>query len=625
MNFEKFFSRAVFSSPVTTLVLSVVTPYVFIWSVNYDSFDLKQLGFGLMILAAFSALVPFFVFGLEKFLNLASSLFLPTKMAIRLEYSQTIPSQEFTFAFSREDFVMRFFPFFLYFLAGEFLVFLLSDFFYNDSVILGLFLGIFFLLCTLFCFYSFKRLGFIRSRISRLSNMTNGSMSPDFFIVVIAIFSTIFLIFILINLIASLETTFFLLSFLILCLLIHGKLLKFLNIMSISFLIMSFSSLLYGMFSMYNYTDDVRNEILPPIEFKHKPNVYLFVLESYHNREVLKNVYGIDISDFENFLEKNDFVIYDDAISRDGHTLPMMYEMLAMRSIFDFPSSDSQKGFEGRYLVLEALARDVLGGNEQNLVFRVFKENGYFNEAFYFNQSYYMERQGAWLDKSDVQRHYWLSPIFHIGAWHHYLLNVAPRFNNAYLIEMPKKMEDNLAEEDRKNPHFMIIKMGAGHTDNSQIYSKAKDWVASGRYQSMFHSNQTVMIPTLETILSSDPQALIILIGDHGAMRLRGYTSLYDIKTLDDLDRFAPVTGITRKDFMNDRFGVFLAVRMPHGYRDVSHGTQMDNRNLFLHIFSELSENPELLKHIAPLDSFYLLEYLDEKARRLCRYPDCGQ
>jgi hypothetical protein len=334
----------------------------------------------------------------------------------------------------------------------------------------------------------------------------------------------------------------------------------------------------------------------------------------------LKNVYSIDISDFENFLKKNNFIIYDDAISRDGQTLAMMYEMLTMRSIFDITSSEPDSQIIGED---SPIVRDVLGGNEHNLVFRVFKENGYFNEALYFNQSYYMEHQGAWLDKSDVLwsfYRYKFAPIFYIGAWHRYLPRV-PRINDAHLLEMPQKMKDNLAI-DRKNPHFMIIKMGALHTPVLDfLYTKAEEWIASGKYQSAFRKNQNVMIPALETILSSDPRALIILIGDHGATRLRGYASEHDIQTLDDLDRFAPVTGVTKKDFMDDRFGVFLAVRMPYGYRDISHGNRMDNRNLFLHIFSELSESPELLKYTAPIDSFYLFEQRGEKFRRLFLYP----
>jgi hypothetical protein len=632
MNLEKFFSMAVFSNPATTWILAVVTPYVFTWSVNYDRFDLEQLFFSLMVLAVFSVLILLFSIGMKKLLKLVSLYLLPSETMVTLSYypqsSKYLQPTRESFSVCLEKIGNLVFLFFCVFLAGKSLVFLFPDlfhFFHNDDMFMHFMAGGVFLLSGMLFYTSHKKHGaFLETCILYLSNMTNKKLSDDFFMVILAISAVAlsFLVFCLFS--GDLESVFLLL--LILLLSMHGKLIRLLNIMAFSFLILSFFSLSYGMISVYyNHTSEGNSHqsgdgdvILPSIEFKHRPNVYLFILESYHNRDVLKNVYGLDISDFENFLKDKNFVIYDDAVSRNGETLAMMYETLTMRSIFDVIGNNTISADS-------AITRDVLGGSEYNSVFRIFKENGYFNEALYFNQSYYMEHQGTWLDKSDVLMGYYgrkFSPLFYLGDWHRYSdLKISPRhIHQPHVVQMPQKMKASLTV-DKKTPHFTIIKMGAGHTPLTHTYIDAKKWVASGEYQSIFRRDQSVMIPTLEMILSSYPQALIVLIGDHGATRFRGYASKYDVQTLDDLDRLAPVTGITKKDFMDDRFGVFMAIRMPYGMRNISHGKQMNNRNLFWHIFSELSEDTGFLKKTTSIDSVFFND--SEKKTRICFYLYC--
>jgi hypothetical protein len=318
-------------------------------------------------------------------------------------------------------------------------------------------------------------------------------------------------------------------------------------------------------------------------------------------------------------LKRNGFHVYDDAFSRDGQTLAMMSELFEQESVFRLMQRKGMpphKVFGDDNFVI----KDLLGGSCENTVFKRFKDNGYYTEALYFDSLYYMNRKGSCLDKADFSPLAWFQPLFYIGSWAPVLRRFLPQVGADH-SDLPERIQKILSEKPKGRPFFLVAKAGADHTPMDFHFPDAKKWVASGTYQLLFKNDQADLLPALQAILQKDPKALVILIGDHGAARFRGYASKYGIDTLADLDRLAPKTGISKDDFMQDRFGVFLAVRMPGGDKDISHGLRMNNRDLFWHIFAELAKKPALLANHAPPDAFYLYE--NTEARKLCAAPGC--
>jgi hypothetical protein len=52
-----------------------------------------------------------------------------------------------------------------------------------------------------------------------------------------------------------------------------------------------------------------------------------------------------------------------------------------------------------------------------------------------------------------------------------------------------------------------------------------------------------------------------------------------------------------------DLFGIFMAVRMPGGRKDIAYGFHMSPVNLFRHVFAALNEDPAMLHDRAPSES----------------------
>ncbi len=328
------------------------------------------------------------------------------------------------------------------------------------------------------------------------------------------------------------------------------------------------------------------------IELRQKPNVYLFVLESYHSLPILNEVYNVDTSELEGFLKNNNFIIYDNAYSNSPGTLPTFSDLLAMQPLNDFS--------RGNMDVLVPI-RDLIGGGENNFVMKTFKQNGYFVEAQYFGAAaYYMFAQGPYLDKVDKDPEIWdsISPL--VPRQDKWL-----RFFTTTKKDKPQTLEqaiqNALSSKDQLQPFFLLIKTDANHSPSDGTYSweMAEDWVKAGSYRQMFLSSQVVLARAVQQIITNDPNAVIVLMGDHGAWRYRDFLSPR-IDNDKEIDRLCLERNVTRQNLANDYFSIFMAIRMPGKNGEISHNLPMSPINLFWHVFAELSEDPSLLKHRSP-------------------------
>jgi hypothetical protein len=152
----------------------------------------------------------------------------------------------------------------------------------------------------------------------------------------------------------------------------------------------------------------------------------------------------------------------------------------------------------------------------------------------------------------------------------------------------------------RERPFYIGFKSGALNTSVRRGYTwKDKEsWVSEGRYQEAVERSWRELVEIVDYITAEDPQALIILLGDHGSWRLRQIWS--EANNLSELEVILQTHGESLESLADDIFGILMAVRMPDGARDISQGYPMSHVNLFRHIFAALSDDATLLRERQP-------------------------
>ncbi len=339
-----------------------------------------------------------------------------------------------------------------------------------------------------------------------------------------------------------------------------------------------------------------------PIDEKliNKPNIYLIYLESYINSKALENTYGYDNSSFENALLDKGFDIYDDVYSHSAFTKGSLLSLMLMES-------DVSPFFIGNSDVINE-AHDIFSGNEQNVLFKYMKKNGYLISCYFEIQPYYFTQKGKYIDFAlkKVDTSYLsvlgnLSASFgnKIGLFSKHILKKPSIFDDSNFFQDTHKHIANIPNV--KQPSFFIIKPpNALHFihRSGEIVANYQNWIASNIYQKGVSKTNTELLELINAIDKSDPNALVILLGDHGNKYLPNIsqdvitTALYDIKS-----RY-PQSNMTSQHIIEDLFSVFLAIKMP---KDVKNNIVVDSQfayaDLFKYIFAALDNNPVFIEN----------------------------
>ncbi|MCL2075679.1 MAG: hypothetical protein FWH15_04430 [Betaproteobacteria bacterium] len=327
------------------------------------------------------------------------------------------------------------------------------------------------------------------------------------------------------------------------------------------------------------------------IILKNRPNIYLFLLESYHDLETMQTVYGIDTEPLQSFALSRDFFIYGNTYSNSYWTLLSMAEMFEMRLAYSMSIGNDDIMPRGRRLI---------GGSSDNQVYRILKENGY--RTTYLTSErpfYYINQKGIYLDDTDVDFEFGLNfrlrPLQELFPSVYCLCkpiparfdgridNIKPKYRNALIDNIRSIIEKSKSEI----PLFLGFKSGALHASH---WKQKDEWVASGRYQEGIKNGNQEIFEIVDLIVDKDPSAVIVLIGDHGATRLRNIWDDAIKGDIASLDALLKQRGESLDTLASDMFGMFLAIRMP-GKGDISNGLPMSHVNLFRHIFAALADD----------------------------------
>jgi hypothetical protein len=339
-----------------------------------------------------------------------------------------------------------------------------------------------------------------------------------------------------------------------------------------------------------------------------KPNIYLFFLESYHSLDIQKDIFNIDTSSIDEYIKNNKFTNYGKIYSNSPETLLSMADTFLMSSAAHYARGNSDA---------QPFIRNLIGGNEYNVLFKLLKYNNY-STILITQSEYYGTQKGIYLDESDIfvsSGHNFYKDYIAKALYPISLLNSRLTFLNDKLKQFEKKFHGTLFTrvkqafelgKQNKKPFFVYFKGGADHTPSTSSYTwkNRQAWLDSKAYEKNIHSGNQQLMKICDFILENDPQSIIILIGDHGAWLTRAAEGT--AQNIAELYENLEKRGISAEMFCNDRFGVFLAVRLPNGETaDISKGKAMSHVNLFRHIFAYLNQDDSILKMRVPSNSYF--------------------
>lgn len=293
------------------------------------------------------------------------------------------------------------------------------------------------------------------------------------------------------------------------------------------------------------------------IEFKEKPNIYLIIYDSYPNRETLEG-YGIDNSDQFAFLEKNGFKIYDGTYSIGSDSTESMGLVLSLKY------TDNLTYFTA--------------GNE-GLVVRTLRENGYKINGI-FDSPFLMRNNPVGYDYSfpaniKPESDTLLRKAISMGEFR-FDTDFEQISVDSYMAEKLKAITGGSV-----NKQFLYAHGDRpGHTQNSgKCLPNEKDMFI----EKLKKANKE-MVADLNALLKYDPNAIVVVAGDHGPSLTK---TCYKIKT--DIDK------IDRLD-IQDRNGAFLAIRWNNGYQKRNNIQTI--QDIFPEIFEHLSTQNGLFQKI---------------------------
>jgi hypothetical protein len=288
------------------------------------------------------------------------------------------------------------------------------------------------------------------------------------------------------------------------------------------------------------------------------PGIYLLVYDAYVASETMA-AYGIDNRSHEQYLKELGFTLYPNAYSMAAGSLKTMSRVLNAS-----PSYILDK--EGRTA--------VSGGGTVPQVLRGYgyETYGVFPSDFYFRGT---------VPSYD---YFFPGPSSSAGLLIKAILEGEFRFDLGFdriSGEEFLREKERLLSNSSLHPKFVYThSTSPGH---SQVATCGPDEVAEYR-EDVAEANQE-MRRDIQTVLESDPHAIIVVAGDHGPRLTKtceGTTPAFDLSE------------ISRSD-IQDRFGTFLAIRWPEQDFEMYDKITV-LQDLFPAVFAYLFKDPGFLQ-----------------------------
>lgn len=306
-----------------------------------------------------------------------------------------------------------------------------------------------------------------------------------------------------------------------------------------------------------NYSEDwmVQPDDIEKVLFKKAPNVYYIQPDGYVNfTELKKGHYGIDNGAFEKFLDSKDFVSYADFRSNYSSTMPSNTSIFTMKHHYYNLGKDAESKINATSIIAS-----------KNAVLDVFKNNGYKTHFLTEISYFFLNRPKLGYDVCNYE----LSELPYIYKGFKDRKNVVP------------SLRKYLKDDKDKRKFFFIEILAPWHIKYSNGSSAGREVEKQLWHKRLDESNQKLE-EVIELIVESDPNALILIMADHGGSVGLDYSGQLKEKTED-------------RNTLYSAFSSILTVRWPYGEAPAFDTDFKSAVNVFRILFSYLSEDEKYL------------------------------
>lgn len=270
-----------------------------------------------------------------------------------------------------------------------------------------------------------------------------------------------------------------------------------------------------------------------------RPDIYVIIVDGYGRSDVLKNIYGLDNSDFINYLHEKNFYVAQESHSNYFQT------PLSIAALLNFGTFTSWAPSDNNLLYSLYMINPIL----ENRLFPILIDMEYkiitYDSRFYYTQiaktDKYITRwpgnltafEGLFLVNSPIDKLStilsWNLPFYNEESHREHIL-----FLLDSLIQIPRETSPKLVFAHILAPHppFIFDKYGNPKSidtlfnifDASDYPGTAKEY-QQGYAEQLLYINQRLR-EVIDSILEQTPDAIIILQGDHGPGSMFKWDSL---------------------------------------------------------------------------------------------------
>ena len=328
-------------------------------------------------------------------------------------------------------------------------------------------------------------------------------------------------------------------------------------------------SLVPTVITQINYTDEwmKQPDDIENASFTKKPNVYLIQPDGYVNfSELDKGYYDYDNSKFEYYLLKNNFTNYPNFRSNYASTLASNSATFAMKHHYYNRGTSFSEAINARNVLISS-----------NPVLDLFKKNGYITHFLAQKPYLLLNKPEIGYHKSNVT----LDDVAYIGTG----------LGDPQDIISPLKQ---FMEEDPGKPKFYFMEIfNPGHIHNRSADSKGVEGERKLWLEGLETANK-ILREAIDHIKENDPNALIIIMADHGGFVGLEYTKQIYYKTED-------------RDIIYSIFSSQLSIHWPEEEVPEAGKSIKSAVNVFRAVISYLTEDTSYLEHLQDDGSYVIL------------------
>lgn len=353
---------------------------------------------------------------------------------------------------------------------------------------------------------------------------------------------------------------------------------------------------------------DFGNEMamsLRDITLSRKPNIYFILADGYSSFAYMKEN-GIDVDGFRNYLSGSGFHLYDEAFSNYHSTTEALPAMLNMDHHYYRLSHKHRSG------EVMKTARVIAGG--RNNLADLLRRNSY--QVQYIHNWPYLLLHGCTADHCYGEKPFAgakmvLGEIKPVAGTKRALDGILSKFNRKenkeetdhwtrrlkpYGVRRP--LEDSrlevvrLIEQNTHNsPTFQYIHLYAPTHAPDRVVGICDEAEQITQYAERVLAINTYLQQLITDIISRDPDAVIVLTGDHGPFIARKCSRWLDAGTLGDY---------------RDRMGVIMAIRWPEWYDGRYDKRIVTIINVFKYVLAALTDDDSGILNTIVSDDVYI-------------------